>query len=635
MHMMYSVVAHAAIFAALGMVGLIVHSTFGGTFTNPIEGANGADPFVMFDSASGYYYGLRTDSDRVELHRSRHVAHVFSSGDSILAFRPNATNGIYGMIWAPEMHKAEDGRWYIYSSGEVRDNGKRFSIFVLRSKSSDPFDGFEFVGIPDPALHSFDPTVWIAPDGRRYLIYCFGRKGGLCLGIRPLKNPWTYDGPNVELTCAELPWEVTWERQHITEGPFGLRRGKRSYIVYSANGCWNDDYSLGVLEYMGGDPLVATNWKKHPKPILVKGNGVFGPGHASFFTSPDGTETWCAYHGMTQHNEHRKPAGRRANLQKVEWTDEGYPVLGQPTPRGVPIAAPSGECDAVGADFYCRDPFVLAEDGRYLLYQAAAFDGRCGMSVRVSRDLDNWTETREALRVPADIPATALWAPEVHKYKGAYYAFLTLTEKPGTRPVAAMVDGFTKYLRPRGVWIFKAESPFGPFKPVKRGPVTPPDWMTLDGTLWVEDGKPYMVFSHEWCQVKDGLMCYAPLSDDLSAMIAEPVTMLSARVMKDANNVTDGPYLYKSPKSGILFMIWSNHIGKKGYCVLVRKSESGKLAGPWSKDEILFGEDGGHGMIFKAFDGRLMMSIHQPNSKSERLRILELEDTGNSLKVQR
>ena len=288
-----------------------------------------------------------------------------------------------------------------------------------------------------------------------------------------------------------------------------------------------------------------------------------------------------------------------------------------------------------GSDFGCRDPFVLAEDGCYLLYQAATYDGRCGMSVRASFDLDNWTEPREVLRVPADVPATALWAPEVHKYNGAYYAFVTLTEKPGTRPVATMVEGFTTRLKPRGVWVFKAKSQFGPFEPVKRVPVTPPDWMTLDGTLWVEDGKPYMVFCHEWCQVKDGRMCYAPLSDDLSTMTAEPVTMFSARVMEGANNVTDGPYLYKSPKSGILFMIWSNHIGKRVYCFLVRKSESGRLAGSWSKDEILFGGDGGHGMIFRAFDGRLMAAIHQPNSKAERLKILEMEDTGNSLKVQR
>ena len=46
--------------------------------------------------------------------------------------------------------------------------------------------------------------------------------------------------------------------------------------------------------------------------------------------------------------------------------------------------------------------------------------------------------------------------------------------------------------------------------------------MPLDGTLWVEGGTPYMVFCHEWCQMKDGRMCYAPLSSDFASFTAPP-----------------------------------------------------------------------------------------------------------------
>jgi hypothetical protein len=64
----------------------------------------------------------------------------------------------------------------------------------------------------------------------------------------------------------------------------------------------------------------------------------------------------------------------------------------------------------------------------------------------------------------------------------------------------------------------------------------------------------------------------------------------------------------------------------------VRKSAGGKLAGPWSKDEILFRENGGHGMIFRTFDGRLMLTLHQPNNTpNERMMLFELEDTGETL----
>ena len=85
------------------------------------------------------------------------------------------------------------------------------------------------------------------------------------------------------------------------------------------------------------------NWKKHPEPLFVQGNGVFGPGHASFFTSPDGKEVWCAYHGMKEHNETVTYAPRYFNIQRVDFTPDGYPVMGMPTGYEIEITPPSGE----------------------------------------------------------------------------------------------------------------------------------------------------------------------------------------------------------------------------------------------------------------------------------------------------
>ena len=193
---------------------------------------------------------------------------------------------------------------------------------------------------------------------------------------------------------------------------------------------------------------------------------------------------------------------------------------------------------------------------------------------------------------------------------------------------------------PRGVWAYRADSPTGPFVPVKNGPVPPQDWMTLDGTLYVEDGRPYMVFCHEWCQVKDGHMCFAPMTPDLASFAAEPTTMFKASdAMENAGNITDGPFLYRSPKSGALYMIWSNTVRRDGkqdpdYCIFVRKSSCGRIAGPWSKDELLFGRNGGHGMIFGDLDGRLMLALHQPNiTPHERMALFEIEDTGATLRI--
>ncbi len=227
-------------------------------------------------------------------------------------------------------------------------------------------------------------------------------------------------------------------------------------------------------------------------------------------------------------------------------------------------------------------------------------------------------------------------APEVHKYNGKYYLFVTITEEKGTRDIKPMgPDARTSSLVPRGTWIFVANRPTGPFKPVKKGPIPPAEFQTLDGTLLIEDGKPYMVYCHEWIQIGNGTIEYAPLAPDFASFLEPPKTILDARsAMKDAWIVTDGPYFYRSEKSGRLYMIWSNSVKGHGYCVFVRSSESGSIKGPWSKDEMLFGKDGGHAMIFKGIDGRLLITLHQPNkSPYERMKFFELTEENNRLRL--
>ena len=60
-----------------------------------------------------------------------------------------------------------------------------------------------------------------------------------------------------------------------------------------------------------------------------------------------------------------------------------------------------------------------------------------------------------------------------------------------------------------------------------------------------------------------------------------------------------------------------------------------KREGPWKhQPERLFEKDGGHGMIFKTFDGQLVIPLHQPNtSPNERMHFYKLKDLGESLKL--
>jgi Beta-xylosidase len=294
-------------------------------------------------------------------------------------------------------------------------------------------------------------------------------------------------------------------------------------------------------------------------------------------------------------------------------------------------------------DLYIRDPFVVVDQakGLYYMYRSSggsAFDsyGKVigGVEVFKSKDLENWEGPQRVLTVPEDNWITGrIWAPEVHRYKGKYYIFATLNTDLTWKRHAEGMPPFSF----RGTQVFWSKSPEGPFKSFDILPHTPIDQMCLDGTLWVEDGQPYMVYCHEWVETTDGEMVVRRLKKDLSAPDGEPVRLFCASAApwgtaKDSF-VTDGPFLYRT-KTGRLLMIWSS-FGEHGYAVGIAESTSGKVIGPWKQQEKpLFSRDGGHAMIFRALDGRLMLSLHSPNGGGlERAHFYEIEDLGTTLSV--
>jgi arabinan endo-1,5-alpha-L-arabinosidase len=287
------------------------------------------------------------------------------------------------------------------------------------------------------------------------------------------------------------------------------------------------------------------------------------------------------------------------------------------------------------SDIQMRDPFVLPlpMEGRYLLFGSTdknIWSGPgTGFDCYTSRDMEQWEGPLPAFRPPPDFWAnTQFWAPECHPWRKRYYLFAT----------------FARDQRQRGTQILVADRPEGPYRPHSGGPVTPRDWECLDGTLFMDDaGAPWMVFCHEWVQVGDGEMCAIPLADDLSAAVGEPVRLFRASEAAWAkpiegggrrkNFVTDGPFLRRLA-GGLLLMLWST-IGEEGYAMGYAVSDSGHVLGPWRQcAQPLYGKDGGHGMLFEDFNGRLRMTFHRPNqTPDERPMWLEVVETSDGIAI--
>jgi len=297
-----------------------------------------------------------------------------------------------------------------------------------------------------------------------------------------------------------------------------------------------------------------------------------------------------------------------------------------------------------------HDPWILAheESQTYYLYSAARQNvngtNRSGTLTYKSKNLRDWDGPYIVFMIPDGMwanPGEGAWAPEVHRYDGKYYLFVTLhnSERVIDRP-----PDVWRVTHMRGTITAVADAPEGPFVPLQMDrPVPPADFMTLDGTLYVEDGKPWMVYAHEWIQMIDGMMEAVPLKPDLSTAAGDPIHLFKASdapwlnekrqpSKKQQQYVTDGPELFRT-KTGQLLMLWASY-DNDGYVQTVARSKSGKLAGPWEQLPPLVGKDSGHGMLFRTFEGQLMMVLHQP-FRNARGKLFDMEDTGDNLKVLR
>ena len=239
------------------------------------------------------------------------------------------------------------------------------------------------------------------------------------------------------------------------------------------------------------------------------------------------------------------------------------------------------------------------------MYQSSSVghDGRSygGVVAWKSRDLKTWEGPIRVFEVPHDNWITGgVWAPEVHKYKNKYYLFATLNSDVRWK---AQKPGHPAYNH-RATQIFWSKSPEGPFLPFEsKHPHTLLDEMCLDGTLWVENGTPYMIYCHEWVEILDGEMDLVELKKDLSAPVgaSQRLFCASAAEWSTGGNtafegkksyVTDGCFLYRT-KTDKLLMVWSSF--KDGvYAVGIAESDTGKVIGPWRQQREPLFINGGH-----------------------------------------
>ena len=496
--------------------------------------------------------------------------------------------GNIGCAWAPETtYDPVAGKMMIYFTMRI-GNGKTQLYYAYTDDDftrlvTEPKLLFSY---PDPKIQVLDADITPLPDGRYCMMYVAQENPG---GIRmafsdSIHGGYRYDPKWVDFEPGACEAPNVWKR-------IGEDKWVVMYDIFSIN-----PHNFGFCEttdFVNFKPLGRFN------EGVMKAVNFRSPKHGSVIQITEEEadrleEYWKKRNGIRSH---------------------------------VPL-------DSIRLS----DPCILADKKTGMYYMTGT-----GGQLWNSKDLALWNgpyKVAETDSLSWMGTKPEIWAAELHQYKDKYYYFATFTNN------AVKIDTVKGNVIPRRAsHVLVSDSPGGPYRPMKDSVYLPASMATLDGTFWVDkDGKPYMVYCHEWLQNWNGTVEKIELKPDLSGSVGKGKILFrssespwSRERMGDKvlpNRVTDGPWLFRTA-TGRLGMIWTSWVFQD-YTQGVAYSESGTLDGPWiQEEEPITPPNFGHGMLFQTLDGKWLMAVHshkEVNGKYVRIpHLFEVDLSGDKL----
>lgn len=292
-----------------------------------------------------------------------------------------------------------------------------------------------------------------------------------------------------------------------------------------------------------------------------------------------------------------------------------------------------GQSQTLRDDVSLSDPFIMADTKTQTYYMTGT-----GGKLWKSKDLELWTGPATVINTEGKLwmgNTPQVWASEIHPRNGKYYNLSTFTNS------SIKIDdaGHSR----RAVHVLQSNTPDGIYSIIPDADATylPASKTTLDGTLYEDtDGTLYLVYCHEWIQNGNGTIEYIRMKPDMSGTTGEATIMCRASDASwNTSAVTDGPFLFRT-QTGRLGMIWTSWNGDK-YVQGVAYSQTGEMNGPWQQRPLPFTPDQhGHGMLFRTFDGQLLMSVHSNRNIDldkqhfeRHPRLFIMDDSGDELRT--
>ncbi|MCE7056308.1 family 43 glycosylhydrolase [Algoriphagus sp. AGSA1] len=302
------------------LVALITHMGLAQNrgFDNPVLAGDRPDPTVI--KIGKHYYASATSNEWAPLFP------IFKSTDLIswelvnYVFPDGAPDWAKNNFWAPELAYDEDqGKIYAYYT--ARDKvSNRLSVAVASANS--PESKFTDHGpLVAQEFGSIDAFEARDENGKIYVLW---KEDGNSKGQ---KTPiWAQEinkertrliGKKHELFQNDQPWEGG-----LVEGVAIFRKNGYFYATYSARGCCEItcDYVTGVAR----SKTLLGPWEKYDmNPVLKDNDNWKCAGHGTV-VEKDG-DFWMLYHAYN--TEGSVYVGRQGVLEKIDWTDDNWPIL--------------------------------------------------------------------------------------------------------------------------------------------------------------------------------------------------------------------------------------------------------------------------------------------------------------------
>ncbi len=320
-----------------------------------------------------------------------------------------------GDFWAPELIADHDS-FYLYYTAR-RDDGpnKKGTLCVAVATAAQPVGPWTDHGpLVCQDIGSIDAFSLRDEKGQRYLIWKEDgndRNQPTPLWAQPLtEDGLKLTGKRKELMRNDAPWE-----RHVVEGAYILRHGDYFYLFYSGNACCGRGckYALGVARAR----KLLGPWEKYIDNPIIGANAAWQcPGHGDVVTTPD-DNYYLLYHSYRQRADTFN-VGREAVLDRIEWTEKGWPSINRGGGPANAASAPLGVGERTDAGEFFTGFNDAQLDAAFQWpmrsQQLARVDTAQGGFLSLAPDKqgtsdDEWTSAVVGVRAPSgDYAATTL-----------------------------------------------------------------------------------------------------------------------------------------------------------------------------------------------------------------------------------